>query len=78
MVLDIIHVAAATRRAVLVAGSSKGLSAFGPRPDGSRPARGDTWLQLRRSSAAAGSRSLDAYRASHEAREDQRKSPIGR
>ncbi len=60
-VLDIIHVAAATRRAVLVAGSSKGLSAFGPRPDGSRPARGDTWLQLRRSSAAAGSRSLDAY-----------------
>ena len=58
---DIIHVAAATRRAVLVAGSSKGLSAFGPRPDGSRPARGDTWLQLRRSSAAAGSRSLDAY-----------------
>ena len=61
VVLDIIHVAAATRRAVLVAGSSKGLSAFGPRPDGSRPARGDTWLQLRRSSAAAGSRSLDAY-----------------
>ena len=54
VVLDIIHVAAATRRAVLVAGSSKGLSAFGPRPDGSRPARGDTWLQLRRSSAAAG------------------------
>ena len=61
VVLDIIHVAAATRRALLVAGSSKGLSAFGPRPDGSRPARGDTWLQLRRSSAAAGSRSLDAY-----------------
>ena len=61
VVFDIIHVAAATRRAVLVAGSSKGLSAFGPRPDGSRPARGDTWLQLRRSSAAAGSRSLDAY-----------------
>ena len=61
VVLDIIHVAAATRRAVLVAGSSKGLSAFGPRPDGSRPARGDIWLQLRRSSAAAGSRSLDAY-----------------
>ena len=30
MVLDIIHVAAATRRAVLVVGSSKGLSAFGP------------------------------------------------
>ena len=51
----------ATRRAVLVVGSSKGLSAFGPRPDGSRPAHGDTWLQLRRSSAAAGSRSLDAY-----------------
>ena len=61
VVFDIIHVAAATRRAVLVASSSKGLSAFGPRPDGSRPARGDTWLQLRRSSAAAGSRSLDAY-----------------
>ena len=61
MVLDIIHVAAATRRAVLVVGSSKGLSAFGPRPDGSRPAHGDTWLQLRRFSAAAGSRSLDAY-----------------
>ena len=61
VVLDIIHVAAATRRAVLVAGSSKGLSAFGPRPDGSRPARGDTGLQLRMSSAAAGSRSLDAY-----------------
>ena len=61
MVLDIIHVAAATRRAVLVVGSSKGLSAFGPRPDGSRPAHGDTWLQLRRSSTAAGSRSLDAY-----------------
>ena len=61
VVLDIIHVAAATRRAVLVAGSSKGLSAFGPRPDGSRPAHGDTWLQLRRSAAAAGSRSLDAY-----------------
>ena len=61
VVLDIIHVAAATRRAVLVAGSSKGLSAFGPRSDGSRPAHGDTWLQLRRSSAAAGSRSLDAY-----------------
>ena len=38
VVLDIIHVAAATRRAVLVAGSSKGLSAFGPRPDGRRPA----------------------------------------
>ena len=47
-VLDIIQVAAATRRTVLVAGSSKGLSASGPRPDGSRPARGDTWLQLRR------------------------------
>ena len=31
------------------------------RPDGSRPAHGDTWLQLRRFSAAAGSRSLDAY-----------------
>ena len=61
VVLDIIHVAAATRRAVLVVGSSKGLSAFGPRPDGSRPAHGDTWLQLRRFSAAAGSRSLDAY-----------------
>ena len=61
VVLDIIHVAAATRRAVLVAGSSKGLSAFGPRSDGSRPAHGDTWLQLRRSAAAAGSRSLDAY-----------------
>ena len=61
VVLDIIHVAAATRRAVLVAGSSKGLSTFGPLPDGSRPAHGDTWLQLRRSSAAAGSRSLDAY-----------------
>ena len=61
LVLDIIHVAAAMRRAVLVAGSSKGLSACRPRPDGSRPARGDTWLQLRRSSAAAGSRSLDAY-----------------
>ena len=30
------------------------------RSDGSRPAHGDTWLQLRRSSAAAGSRSLDA------------------
>ena len=60
VVLDIIHVAAATRRAVLVAGSSKGLSAFGPRSDGRRPAHGDTWLQLRRSSAAAGSRSLDA------------------
>ncbi len=44
VVLDIIHVAAATRRAVLVAGSSKGLSAFGPRSDGSRPAHGDTWL----------------------------------
>ena len=58
---NIIHVAAATRRAVLVVGSSKGLSAFGPRPDGSRPAHGDTWLQLRRFSAAAGSRSLDAY-----------------
>ena len=53
--------AAATRRAVLVVGSSKGLSAFGPRPDGSRPAHGDTWPQLRRFSAAAGSRSLDAY-----------------
>ena len=38
VVLDIIHVAAATRRAVLVAGSSKGLSAFGPRSDGRRPA----------------------------------------
>ena len=61
VVLDIIHVAAATRRAVLVAGSSKGLSAFGPRSDGRRPAHGDTWLQLRRSAAAAGSRSLDAY-----------------
>ena len=61
VVLDIIHVAAATRRAVLVVGSSKGLSAFGPRPDGSRPAHGDIWLQLRRFSAAAGSRSLDAY-----------------
>ena len=61
VVLDIIHVAAATRRAVLVVGSSKVLSAFGPRPDGSRPAHGDTWLQLRRFSAAAGSRSLDAY-----------------
>ena len=36
VVLDIIHVAAATRRAVLVAGSSKGLSAFGPRSDGRR------------------------------------------
>ena len=48
-------------RAVLVAGSSKGLSAFGPRSDGRRPAHGDTWLQLRRSAAAAGSRSLDAY-----------------
>ena len=34
VVLDIIHVAAATRRAVLVAGSSKGLSTFGPRSDG--------------------------------------------
>ena len=61
VVLDIIHVAAATRRAVLVVGSSKGLSTFSPRPDGSRPAHGDTWLQLRRSSTAAGSRSLDAY-----------------
>ena len=38
VVLDIIHVAAATRRAVLVAGSSTGLSAFGPRSDGRRPA----------------------------------------
>ena len=37
VVLDIIHVAAAMRRAVLVASSLKGLSAFGPRPDGSRP-----------------------------------------
>ena len=61
VVLDIIHVAAATRRAVLVAGSSKGLSAFGPATHGSRPAHGDPWLQLRRFSAAAGSRSLDAY-----------------
>ena len=54
VVLDIIHVAAATRRAVLVAGSSKGLSAFGPRSDGRRPAHGDTWLQLRRSSGRRG------------------------
>ena len=79
VVLDIIHVAAATRRAVLVAGSSKGLSAFGPRPDGSRPARGDTWLQLRRGPQpprAAGA--LMRTETSHEAREDQRKSPIGR
>ena len=76
--LDIIHVAAATRRAVLVVGSSKGLSAFGPRPDGSRPAHGDTWLQLRRFSAAAGAGALMRTETSHEAREDQRKSPIGR
>ena len=32
----------------------EGLSAFGPRPDGSRPAHGDTWLQLRRSSSRHG------------------------
>ena len=31
------------------------------RSDASRPAHGDTWLQLRRSSAAAGSRRMDAY-----------------
>ena len=54
VVLDIIHVAAAMRRAVLVAQLIEGLSAFGPRPDGSRPAHGDTWLQLRRSSSRHG------------------------
>ena len=32
----------------------EGLSAFGPRPGGSRPAHGDTWLQLRRSSSRHG------------------------
>ena len=42
------------RRAVLVAQLIEGLSAFGPRPDGSRPAHGDTWLQLRRSSSRHG------------------------
>ena len=61
VVLDIIHVAAATRRAVLVAGSSKGLSAFGPRPDGSRPARGDTWLQLRGPQPPRAAGALIAY-----------------
>ena len=47
VVLDIIHVAAAMRRAVLVAGSSKGLSACRPRLGGPQ--------------AATGSRRFDAY-----------------
>jgi len=53
VVLDIIHVAAAMRRAVLVAGSSKGLSACRPRlpvlkrPRGSR--RFDAYCDLPRS-----------------------------
>ena len=78
VVLDIIHVAAATRRAVLVAGSSKGLSdlvrdpmgvdrpavTFGCSCGGPQPPR------------AAGA--LMRTETSHEAREDQRKSPIGR
>jgi len=40
VVLDIIHVAAAMRRAVLVAGSSKGLSACRPRLPVLKPPRG--------------------------------------
>ena len=61
MVLDIIHVAAAMRRAVLVAGSSKGLSACRPR------------LAVLKASRAAGA--LMRTETSHEAREYQRNPP---
>ena len=64
VVLDIIHVAAAMRRAVLVAGSSKGLSACRPRLAVLKPPR------------AAGA--LMRTETFHEAREYQRKTPSGR
>ena len=61
VVLDIIHVAAAMRRAALVAGSSKGLSACRPRLAVLKPPR------------AAGA--LMRTETFHEAREYQRKPP---
>ena len=64
VVLDIIHVAAAMRRAVLVAGSSKGLSACRPR------------LAVLKAPRAAGA--LMRTETFHEAREYQRKTPSGR
>ena len=63
-VLDIIHVAAAMRRAVLVAGSSKGLSACRPR------------LAVLKAPRAAGA--LMRTETFHEAREYQRNPPSGR
>ena len=64
VVLDIIHVAAAMRRAVLVAGSSKGLSACRPR------------LAVLKAPRAADA--LMRTETFHEAREYQRKPPSGR
>ena len=64
VVLDIIHVAAAMRRAVLVAGSSKGLSACRPR------------LAVLKAPRVADA--LMRTETFHEAREYQRKPPSGR
>ena len=78
VVLDIIHVAAATRRAVLVAGSSKGCRHLVRDPMGVDRRTVTLGCSCGGPQPPRAAGALMRTETSHEAREDQRKSPIDR